>query len=65
MRQQAYNLSFDEKYIKGRKLGSGKFSTVYQCQNKETQEIVAVKQINKPNLSEREKDFLREEIQIV
>ena len=35
-KREANNLSFEEKYLKGRKLGKGKFSTVYQCQNKET-----------------------------
>jgi serine/threonine protein kinase len=62
LKQEACNLSFDDRYIKGRKLGNGKFSTVFQCQNRETQEIVAVKQIHKPSLTEREKEFLREEI---
>ena len=65
MRQQANNLSFEETYIQGRKLGNGKFSTVYQCQNKDTQDIIAMKQIDKSSLTEREKDFLREEIQII
>jgi hypothetical protein len=36
MRMESNNTSFDEKFIKGPKLGSGKFSTVYQCRNKET-----------------------------
>lgn len=65
LRQEANNLNFDDKYTKGRKLGKGKFSTVYECQNKETGEIVAMKHIHKPSLSEREKEFLREEIQII
>lgn len=65
LKQEANNLSFEEKYIRGRKLGKGKFSTVFQCQNKETQEVVAVKQIHKPSLTDREKEFLREEIQII
>ena len=43
LKQEANNLSFDDKYIKGRKLGNGKFSTVFQCQNRETQEVVAMK----------------------
>jgi len=47
IKQQAVNISFDDQYLKGRKLGSGKFSTVYQCQNKFTQEIAAVKVIEK------------------
>ena len=46
-------------------MGKGKFSTVYQCKNIETNESIAAKNIIKGNLTEREKDFLREEIQIV
>lgn len=65
LKQEANNLNFEDKYIKGRKLGKGKFSTVYECQNKETGEIVAMKHIHKPSLSEREREFLREEIQII
>lgn len=61
IRSQANNLSFEEKYNKGKKLGNGKFATVYQCLNKDTGEVVAMKQIDKTSLSERERDFLREE----
>ena len=64
IRYQANNLSFEEKYNKGKKLGNGKFATVYQCLNKDTGEVVAMKQIDKTSLSERERDFLREENQI-
>ena len=38
---------------------------MYQCKNKETTELVATKRIIKKQLTERERDFLREEIQIV
>lgn len=62
---EASNLSFDELYTIGKKIGKGKFSQVFECQNKETQEVVAMKLISKPSLSEREREFLREEIQIV
>lgn len=31
LRQESSNLSFEERYIGGPKLGNGKFSTVYQC----------------------------------
>ena len=65
LKEQANNLSFDAKYIRGRKLGNGKFSVVYQCKNQETQEIVAMKQIDKIQLTEREREFLREETQII
>jgi serine/threonine protein kinase len=62
---EAGNLTFEDKYTKRQKLGKGKFSTVYKCQNKETGEYVAMKHIHKPSLSEREREFLREEIQII
>lgn len=65
LKLEANNLNFEDRYEKGRKLGKGKFSTVYECQNIETGEIVAMKHIHKPSLSEREKEFLREEIQII
>lgn len=65
LRIESSNLSFDEKYLRGPKLGNGKFSVVYQCQNKETSEVIAAKQIVKSQLTAREKDFLREEIQII
>lgn len=32
LRIESCNLSFDEKYLKGNKLGNGKFSVVFQCQ---------------------------------
>jgi len=62
LRIEASNLSFEERYLRGPKLGNGKLSTVYQCQNKETGELIAVKHIIKSNLSERETEFLREEL---
>lgn len=46
-------------------LGKGKFSIVYMCKHRETEEILAMKHIDKNQLTMREKDFLREEIQIV
>lgn len=62
LRIQSCNMSFEDKYSKGKALGKGKFSTVFQCQNIETQELIATKQIIKGTLTENEKDFLREEI---
>jgi serine/threonine protein kinase len=46
-------------------LGQGRFSTVYQCKNIKTQEVAAVKFIDKTNISDKEKLLLREEIDIV
>lgn len=65
VQKHAKSASFDHFYSKGRKLGSGKFSTVYQCQHHETKEIAAVKVINKQVLSLSELEFLREELQII
>jgi hypothetical protein len=31
LKKEANNLNFEDKYQKGRKLGNGKFSTVWQC----------------------------------
>jgi hypothetical protein len=47
LRLESGNMSFDEKFIRGPQLGKGKFSTVLQCKNKETSEIIAAKQIIK------------------
>jgi calcium/calmodulin-dependent protein kinase I len=58
-------LSFDEKYERGEEIGHGKFSTVFECKNKHTQESIAAKQIVKNTLTDVEKEFLRDEIQII
>lgn len=65
LKEHACNLNFDNFYSRGKRLGSGKFSNVYQCQVKESNEIVAVKMINKQVLQPRDKNFLRDEVQIV
>jgi serine/threonine protein kinase len=46
-------------------IGKGKFSQVYMCRKKDNNEPVAMKQIDKMELTMREKEFLREEIQII
>lgn len=46
-------------------IGKGKFSSVFLCRNRETEELVAMKLIDRTTLTIKEKDFLREEIQIV
>lgn len=46
-------------------IGKGKFSQVFLCKNRETDELVAMKLIDKTSLTMKEKDFLREEIQII
>lgn len=46
-------------------LGKGKFSTVYLCKREDSDEAFAMKVIDKKQLTYKEKEFLREEIQIV
>ena len=64
----------DEKkfYERGKQIGTGKFSKVYLATPKqsidsddEDQEELAMKLIVKNDLSQLEKEFLREEIQII
>mgnify|MGYP002631111098 CR=1 FL=1 len=47
LKLQAENINFDAKYLTGKSIGSGQYSTVYQCQNKDSLEIVAMKNIYK------------------
>lgn len=63
LKEQAQNLSFYDTYQKITEIGIG-LSTVFKCRNKTTQEILAVKQIHKPNLTEQGKRRLREEIYV-
>ena len=46
-------------------IGRGKFSVVHNVRHRETNELFAMKFIDKNRLTPREKEFLREEIQIV
>lgn len=46
-------------------IGRGKFSLVYNVRHRETNELFAMKYIDKEKLTLKEKEFLREEIQIV
>ena len=43
LNEQAQNCKFEDKYKIIAEIGKGHFSTVYTCENKLTQEIVAVK----------------------
>jgi serine/threonine protein kinase len=43
-------------------LGKGKFSQVYMCKSRLSEELVALKQIDKNELTTKEKEFLMEEI---
>lgn len=65
IREEAQYYDFNQKYEKLNMIGKGKFSQVYLCKNRETDELVALKSIDKQSLTMKEKDFLREEIQII
>ena len=43
-------------------IGRGKFSLVYNVRHRETNELFAMKYIDKEKLTLKEKEFLREEI---
>ena len=62
---EAKCFDMNKKYDKMNMIGKGKFSTVYLCKSLTNEgEYVAMKQIDKKHLTPRERDFLREEIQI-
>lgn len=52
-------------YNQNQRLGGGKFSEVYEATNRSTKVTYALKKIDKTKLNQREKEFLRDEIQIV
>lgn len=58
----ADDIRFKDVYNIGKRLGQGKFATVFQCQNYATKEMAAVKLIEKSQLSSTELQFLQEEI---
>jgi len=60
---QFYNMN--KWYTQTARLGGGKFSEVFEARNKSTQARLAFKRIDKTKLSPREKEFLRDEIQII
>jgi serine/threonine protein kinase len=55
----------DQKYAKLELIGKGKFSEVFMCKDVFNDKIFALKQIDKESLTMREKEFLKEEIQII
>lgn len=57
--------SVNDFYTQTARLGGGKFSEVFETKNKRTQVSYALKKIDKTKLNQREKEFLRDEIQIV
>ena len=59
-----------KKYERLNMLGKGKFSTVYLCHPQEisdkgNDEMLAMKFIDKQQLTRKEREFLRDEIQII
>lgn len=54
-----------EFYAQQQRLGGGKFSDVFEALNQRTKKSYALKKIDKTKLNAKEKDFLRDEIQIV
>lgn len=54
-----------ERYILGQAIGKGAFGTVYECQNQETGEIVAVKRVALRNLSSDQLKGLELEVDVM
>lgn len=65
VKSQAFYYEVNKRYEKISTLGKGKFSTVYLCRSQESDEYVAMKLIDKKQLSVREREFLIDEIQII
>jgi serine/threonine protein kinase len=57
--------SVNEFYSQTARLGGGKFSEVFEAKHKKTNMAYALKKIDKTKLNAREKEFLRDEIQII
>ena len=62
LRKEADNEDFHAIYQKMGEIGRGKFSLVYNVRHRETNELFAMKYIDKEKLTLKEKEFLREEI---
>lgn len=69
LRLHAQFFDISKKYERLNMLGRGKFSTVYLCQSQDMspgeEEFLAMKLIDKKSLSRKEREFLRDEIQII
>lgn len=61
---QAENLDFSRRYTEGHEIASNQYSRVYQCQNKDTNEVVAVKYIYKNSIIQKNINMLMRELQI-
>ena len=69
IKEQADYYDVSKRYERIKMLGKGKFSTVYLCRANDNEEgeddMVAMKLIDKQQLTRQERDFLRDEIQII
>lgn len=65
VKHQASYFDVSKRYERLHMLGKGKFSTVYLCRSQDSDENLAQKLIDKKKLTTREREFLREEIQII
>lgn len=67
VQEHAQYFDMSKRYERIRQLGKGKFSTVYLCRAQEgaEDELVAMKLLDKKQLTRKEREFLRDEIQII
>ncbi|EKX53942.1 hypothetical protein GUITHDRAFT_100192 [Guillardia theta CCMP2712] len=69
IRKSAVNSSIDNGYEihrndKNSKLGSGSYSTVWKCYDRESRKTWALKEMMKSNVKKEEEEYLREEVKI-
>lgn len=64
LQRAAGYFSFEKKYERLNQIGRGKFSNVFKCRSRKSDQVFALKEITKANLDKREMTFIREEIQI-
>ena len=70
LKEHAQYFDVNKRYDRIRMLGKGKFSTVYLCRtqdgsSEDPDDLVAMKLIDKKQLTRKEREFLRDEIQII
>jgi serine/threonine protein kinase len=62
IQHEAEYIDVTKKYQKIQELGKGKFSTVHLCLCQDSGDYVAMKLIDKKQLTSREREFLKDEI---
>lgn len=65
LRKAAHNVSITKYYSIGKRIGKGKFGTVYQGTHYKTGEIVAIKAMDKSRVTQKDLEGLRAEIAIL